>query len=153
MQNKSFTLLEALLALGIFSLLFFGATSMTQLFSQDNIVARAQAKTIQSALQSARLRATRAEQDTSWGLYMKHETARDYAILFSGGSYLTAQTQETLPLDPRATFSGLTENGTQEIVFEKSSGSTTSTTVVIASRKTGKAFTISVPSFGAIEVQ
>ncbi len=153
MQNKSFTLLEVLLALGIFSLLFFGAASMSQLFSQDNIVAQAQTKTIQSALQSARLRATRAENDLPWGLYMKHEAVRDFAVLFSGNSYFTAETQETLPLDPRAIFSSLAENGTQEIVFEKSSGFTTSTTVLIASRRTGKTFTISVPSFGAIEMQ
>jgi len=88
-----------------------------------------------------------------WGLYMKHEAVRDFAVLFAGNSYFTAQMQETLPLDPRVIFSALPENGTQEIVFEKSSGFTTSTTVIIASRKTGKVFTISIPSFGAIDVQ
>jgi prepilin-type N-terminal cleavage/methylation domain-containing protein len=115
-KKRGFSLVEIVVVLGIITL-FVGisTTVYTTIKSSNNL--EVGTNSIVGALRLAKRYAEQVNSDTKWGVYINSSQV----TIFSGSSYAGRDTNKDKPL---LLPSGLTTSGLDEIVFEKSSGIT-----------------------------
>jgi prepilin-type N-terminal cleavage/methylation domain-containing protein len=144
MNQKGFTLVELLLVLAIFVILFaiVGTISLNTLPSTQLTT---QTDRVESMLRKAQSRTVSRHADTVWGV---HLTSSD-ATLFAGVSYAARD----VSYDETLTFpSGVTVSGLTDILFAYRTGATSNTgTITLTHAATGTTKTLTVNTSGAVE--
>src|SRR3989338_5800016 len=132
MKNHGFTLLELLVAIGIFAIIILMAVPSISKLGDSRAVAPNDQ--LASLLSSASRRARAGVDGTAWGLYLPYDmmTRRaENVILFSGDSYATREVSRDVvfPFDDDALFTSVLLSGAapsagndQETVFSALTG-------------------------------
>lgn len=148
-KKSSFTLLELMLVMSILVVIALVSREVYSGFALgkniDNI-----SKTIVFDLRSARSNAMNGQEDNNWGIRFVNSTSDYYEIFTSptvyGASFSAVRT--TVYLDSGISFSSPGEGNTQDILFTKLSGTSTTANINIISASNQKI--ISVNSEGLI---
>lgn len=141
---KGFTLVELIIILAIFLLLFAIVGSLS-----SNTLPKSQllssAETIVQTLRRAQALSIAGKHDSIWGVYL---TTSDIT-LFAGSSYVTRDAQH----DQREVFpAGITVSGISEVVFEAITAEASNPgTITLVADATGQTLVITIHASGLIE--
>jgi prepilin-type N-terminal cleavage/methylation domain-containing protein len=139
--SGGFSIIEILVVLGIFAILFAISTSVYGSLKVQNNLSMALGSTVE-ALRYAENKARAGEQDSSWGV----KIATNQITVFSGTNFAGRNSDN----DQTVNFpGGVSASGISEIVFDKITGKTNNIgTVTFASNASTKSFSLN--SYGTI---
>lgn len=139
------SLLEVLIVIAIIAVIVAAGSGFYRNFGK-NVELTSTAQMIATDLRQMQGKAMVGEGGYKWGVHFINST-NDYYELFSTDG-VNSTTTATSTLSKSITFSDPNESTTKDVLFNKISGTTTATTVIIASE--GATQTITVSDVGAI---
>jgi len=145
-----FTLLELLMVIGIIAILAAAGFGVYGNFV-ENVQLEAAEKNIIFDLKNVRSRSMAGESELKWGIHFVGSTSTDYYELFSTPTdYSSASTtiEETVFLQSGTVFTSPSSGSTTDAIFNKITGTATSTSVTISSD--GETKTINISSIGSV---
>ncbi|MEK7460538.1 MAG: type II secretion system protein [Patescibacteria group bacterium] len=149
--SRGFSLLELLIVIAIVVTLAVVGSGMYRNFGKT-VELSSTSQTIAADLRHMQSKAMTGEGGFKWGGHFVNGTPDDYYVLFStsGTTYADGTTVSvaTTTLSKSITFSDPTDANFKDIIFNKISGTTTATTVVIISESLTQ--TVNISSVGAI---
>lgn len=155
--HRGFTLLEMLLVMGV--LIALAAISMPMYNGyRTTVEAEEEIGKIRSTLRSAQGKASAFEENSQWGVRFTNPASgvAPFYEFFQGASY-PGTIKETTYLSPRLMFQSPSSGTTQDVVFEKRSGKSTSVatiTIIVKPRSGNVAVkSVLVTREGNIQVQ
>lgn len=144
MNKKGFTLVELLLVLAIFAILFaiVGTISSHTLLSSQ---VKVESDAVEQVLRKAQARTVSRHADSVWGVHI----ASTSVLLFAGNSYAGRDASyDELRSFPEA----ISASGLSDIIFQFRTGATVNTgTITLTHGATGERSTISVAATGLVE--
>ncbi|MCD6412151.1 prepilin-type N-terminal cleavage/methylation domain-containing protein [bacterium] len=152
--KKTFTLTEFLIVMAIVAAIAgFGIFNFYPYWRSKNL--EGMAEKIAIFLENAKAKSMVQENGSSWGVHFENPTSSQSFFSLFYGSYSTSTTIQTIYLPNQIEFSDPSDGNFKEIIFEKITGKTGTSTQIkiylISSPSEQK--TIEVNSFGKIEVR
>ena len=152
--KKTFTLTEFLIVMAIVAAIAgFGIFNLYPYWRSKNL--EGMAEKIAIFLENAKAKSMVQENGSSWGVHFENPTSSQSFFSLFYGSYSTSTTIQTIYLPNQIEFSDPSDGNFKEIIFEKITGKTGTSTQIkiylISSPSEQK--TIEVNSFGKIEVR
>ncbi|MBN1258335.1 prepilin-type N-terminal cleavage/methylation domain-containing protein [Candidatus Peregrinibacteria bacterium] len=147
-STKGFTLIELMITISVFALIFSSTAIVFGDFLGERRLASEGHKMVQ-LLREARTNAVSGLQGSSWGLYFDPSSDPDRYVFFKGGSYVDRDASFDLEMvfPTTVTFSAI-DFGGHEAVFEKRSGIANEGTLTLISDP--DEFIISVNRLGIV---
>lgn len=146
---SSFTLLEVIIVIALLSLLATVSSGYYRNYVRY-VELDSQTKQILADLKHARAKAMTGENNLKWGIHFMNG-ANDYYELFSTPTTYTDPSKvidTTIYLPGNVIFTTPSEGNTIDVIFNKITGNTTATSVILSSE--GNAKTITVSAIGNI---
>jgi len=151
--KKSFTLVELLIVIGIIAVIAgFGMLNLYPYWRSKTL--EGTAEKIAIFLENAKAKSMVQENGSAWGVHFENPTSSQSFFSLFYGSYSSSTVIQTIYLPKQIEFSDPSEGSSKEIIFEKLTGKTGTSTQIkiylISSPSQQK--TIEVNSFGKIEI-
>ncbi len=134
-KSNGFSLLELLISIAIIG--FLGAIGFVFMANyRGSVSLDSEANKLTSYLRQTQNRAMTGEDLSSWGIHFVNPSGEggDYYAIFKGVSYSSTGTVETIYLSKNAKFNNPTDNTSKDVVFQRITGTTSSSTITIASK-------------------
>jgi prepilin-type N-terminal cleavage/methylation domain-containing protein len=146
---RGFSLLEVLLVVAVLAIV--GAAGVgSYLNAAKSIESTSTARTVIADIRLARAKAMGGQDDRRWGVHVVNGAADYYEIFSTPSNYADAATtvSDTVYLPAGISFSNPGESATRDIVFSTVFGTTTATTLVLASQT--ESHTITITALGVV---
>lgn len=149
---KGFTLLEIIVVFAILLIVGSGAIFLLRNQLLGNL--EGDAEVIASRLQEAQARASSGVDQLEWGIHFDAATSSPFYAMFSGGGFATTTNSTTFYLSTIVEFEDPTQGFSKDILFQRLTGTISSSTSVTIRLKTNTADrrSISVSKEGKISV-
>lgn len=129
LTKNGFSLLEILLVIGI--LIILGSVAFSSFINYQIVIeADEEANRIRSLLRSAQGKAISFEENSQWGVHFSNPSAGSSSYELFVGSTYPGIIKETVYLSSRFIFTHPAIDTTQDIMFQKRSGKSTSSTAI-----------------------
>jgi prepilin-type N-terminal cleavage/methylation domain-containing protein len=127
-NTRGFTILELILVIAIFAVIFSSTTIVFGNLLNEHRLASKGYEIVQS-LREARTDAVSRKGDSGWGVYLDASAHPDRYIVFKGDSYMSRDSSfdQTVIFPESVIFSNIGISGGNEIVFGKRTGETDDT--------------------------
>jgi len=143
MKNKSLTLFEVLLVLTIISIIIGFSFYFFNFFSQSNFVFEETLNNLVKFIETAKEKSKLGENDANWGVVFVNSTTKNLVQIVKNNStnivFVYDLPNFVIYLDPP-------NNSSKLIFFEKFTGKTTSTKVLLKNKNTGLQKYICIPT-------
>lgn len=143
MSNSGLTLLEILLVLTIISIIISLSFYFFNFFNQSNLILEETLKNLNRFVEITREKSRLGEDDATWGIVFINSTTKNFVIIFKNDPNRVFFLYD---LPNFITFTDPPNNSNKLILFEKFSGKTTSTVVIVSNKRTNSQRFICIPT-------
>lgn len=147
--NRGFTFLELLIVISIVAIISASGAAFYVSYSKT-VEINSMASTIVSDLKQSQAKAMSGVGGFKWGIHFVNNTNDYYEVFSTATDYSGASKVSTVYLPVSITFTEPASNSNKNIIFNKISGSTSDSNIIISSSGVSKTITIS--SVGNISV-
>lgn len=128
-SHSGFSIIEILLAMGILSILM-AISSSVFIGYRNTVEAEEEISHIRSLLRSAQGKAIAFEENSQWGVHFSNPLVGNPTYELFAGSAYPGTIKETIFLSSRYMFVSPASGSTQDVIFEKRSGRSTSASTI-----------------------
>lgn len=143
MKNRSLTLFEALLVLTLLSIIISFSFYFLNFFNQANFLFNETLNNILRLIETTREKSKLAEENTFWGIIFINSTTKNYVQIVKNDVnnvvFVYDLPNFVIYLDPA-------NNSSKTVFFEKFSGKTTSTRLLLKNKNTNLQMYICIPT-------
>ena len=152
-QKKGFTLVELIIVIAIFSIIFTSSTLVFGNTIQRNSLRYNSYQLVQN-MRELRTNSISQKGDSSWGVYFQNSSSPYGYTMFRGSSYASRDASYDLDFEfPEVlSFQQLSLGGSNEIVFDQSSGRTSNSGSLSISADS-EVYSITVNQLGIVDYQ
>lgn len=149
MNKRAFTLLEVLIVVAILGILG-GAGVGYYRNTAKNIEITSASRVVEANLKTVRGKAMNGESEMRWGVHFVNGSSDYYELFSTPTNYADPAmlVEASVYLPGGITFSDPVESGTKDVIFSRVAGTTTATSITLASQT--ESSVVSVSSVGTV---